>query len=97
MICAIYTFNVCDFQLRIHFEGGSSVNSIMSSRAFALLTVLCVSAASACPSSPFDGDKRPGDDGYRLVFSEDIVKYVPGRTYNRKETVKIQIAIFNHY
>lgn len=48
------------------------------------LSVCCAIASGACPTAPFEGAKRPGDNGYRLVFSEDVVKYVPGRIYNRE-------------
>lgn len=64
---------------------------MMSFRAIALQLLcalaVCTSIASAaCPTAPFEGPKRPGDNGYRLVFSEDIVKYVPDKIYNRKTT-----------
>lgn len=71
---------------------------MISSRAIALqllcaLYVCCTIVSGACPTAPFEGARRTGDNGYRLVFSEDVVKYVPGRIYNRKMMDKAIVVI----
>lgn len=59
----------------------------MSLRALALFAFILsawtiVATVAICPAAPFDGAKQPGDGGHRLAFSEDFVRYEPGKIYN---------------